>query len=415
MLGRTTALLVVTSCACTPRSGTTPTTRAVDAGDQAAPAEAADALLEATAAQAGNASGRRPDGATGDPGAPPIVGPAGARAFLARGRALAAKSEWDKASKELQRGAELDPSNAALLGEYTWTLIQIRAVDRAKDVAARALALPSQGDLRASLLYNAGRVAQALGDEAEAARHYDASVALRKNAEVSAQRASLYVHTLHGVRDFSDYGAIGERCVEGSREGIAQCQRRAGAQLPLAGPVTFALKEPRSGLVVTTLSVPGDHDCVADDVRLYLAKGPKLVYVASLESGSCGEHGSYQVGASDVRVDELAVGSLSTVWVHWHATRDSYCGPCEVIRSHEVIEALAVCVPDVTRRGRICPFSLSLDTASETVEAENFQGPPTKSAVRYAVEPAGDRLRVSLREGTASPEVVERLGDYALR
>jgi len=110
------------------------------------------------------------------------------------------------------------PDDARVLSEVGWAAFQANDLARAETANARALANANAPLVRAPILYNAGRVAEARGKPDAARKAYRESLALRDNAEVRKRLAGLKVEagadeddavTRLGCRgSFSDIAAL---------------------------------------------------------------------------------------------------------------------------------------------------------------------------------------------------------------
>jgi tetratricopeptide (TPR) repeat protein len=104
--------------------------------------------------------------------------------LLNEGRALSQKKDWDGAAAVLERARELAPHDAHVLSELGWAALHAKKLDRAHEVTHRALMVAREPKLRAQVLYNAGRIAEARGDRVAARKAYRESLTLRDNDEV---------------------------------------------------------------------------------------------------------------------------------------------------------------------------------------------------------------------------------------
>ena len=78
-----------------------------------------------------------------------------------------------------------------MLAEVGWAALNAGDLDRAAAANKRALAHVKATNLRAQILYNAGRVAEAKKDDDAAKKAYSESLALRDNAEVKRRLEAL--------------------------------------------------------------------------------------------------------------------------------------------------------------------------------------------------------------------------------
>ncbi len=110
---------------------------------------------------------------------------------LARGRELAAAGKWAEAAAAFEQVVAGDPAHAVGQSELGWARLQTGELDAAETATKRGLELTSDPKLRASLLYNQGRISEARGDLAAAKLSYQGSLALRPNESVSKRLESL--------------------------------------------------------------------------------------------------------------------------------------------------------------------------------------------------------------------------------
>jgi hypothetical protein len=110
---------------------------------------------------------------------------------LDEGRKLSRAKDWSKALNAFDRALKVMPEDPRINSEVGWAAFQANRLDRAEEANARALANAKDPLVRAPILYNVGRVAEARGKPAAAKRAYRESLALRKNAEVKRRLDAL--------------------------------------------------------------------------------------------------------------------------------------------------------------------------------------------------------------------------------
>jgi hypothetical protein len=110
---------------------------------------------------------------------------------LNEGRKLSRAKNWTAAMAAFERVLAVTPDDVPALSELGWAALQANDLPRAARANRRALANAKTPALRAPVLYNIGRVAEAQGDKDAAAKAYAESLALRDNAEVKKRIASL--------------------------------------------------------------------------------------------------------------------------------------------------------------------------------------------------------------------------------
>lgn len=110
---------------------------------------------------------------------------------LDAGRKLARAKDWRGAVAVYERALKLAPDDARLLSDMGWVAFQANDLTRAEAANQRGLACTKDPTLRAQILYNTGRVAEARGDKEAAKNAYADSLALRDDAEVKRRFASV--------------------------------------------------------------------------------------------------------------------------------------------------------------------------------------------------------------------------------
>lgn len=179
-------LLTLIAPACSPNSNPTSTASGTAAPTAPTAATAPSATPTAASSSSASASASIKDAGAAD-GGRPRLDPAQRAAVLrdlAAGRKLAQAKDWSGALVVFDRALALAPNDARLLSEVGWAAFQAKEYARAEAANQRALAVTKNPALRAQVLYNAGRVAEARGDKEAAKNDYDDSLALRDNAEV---------------------------------------------------------------------------------------------------------------------------------------------------------------------------------------------------------------------------------------
>ncbi len=135
-------------------------------------------------------SARAPDVSAPPPSAS-APAPLDRAAALRLGRKLAQASKWSEAAAALARAASVEPSDAVLLSELGWAQLKAGDLDPSRATSERALPLAADPRVRAQILYNLGRVAEAKHEDATAKERYEQSLALRPNRTVQARLEAL--------------------------------------------------------------------------------------------------------------------------------------------------------------------------------------------------------------------------------
>ncbi len=112
-------------------------------------------------------------------------------AALGAGRKKSLAKDYEGALVAYDRALAIAPDDATVLAEVGWAALQSGDLARAEDANRRALLHALDPKLRAQILYNAGRVAEAKSDPAAARTAYAASLALRENAAVRRRLAAV--------------------------------------------------------------------------------------------------------------------------------------------------------------------------------------------------------------------------------
>jgi hypothetical protein len=125
---------------------------------------------------------------------PRSISPEQHRAFsslLRRGRSLAGEKRWGEAVPVFEKALTIVPHDPRALLDLGWAAFQAGDRAKARKATAEAEKHVTEGELRAQVLYNLGRIEEAGGQRDAAARHYAESVKLRPNETVSARLADL--------------------------------------------------------------------------------------------------------------------------------------------------------------------------------------------------------------------------------
>lgn len=181
-----------------------------------------------------------------DAGPPSAEARAAGLKALDEGRKLSRAKDWSKALAAFDRALLVMPDDARVLSEVGWAAFQANRLDRAEEANARALANAKEPLLRAPILYNVGRVAEARGKPDAARKAYKESLSLRANAEVKRRLDVLAVDASATASDepglacresFPDVTAMC-RCLGGDKDGLFvpewvkfSCGRRATSSL----------------------------------------------------------------------------------------------------------------------------------------------------------------------------------------
>ena len=123
--------------------------------------------------------------------APPASQAAPRRALLAEGRRLERAGDHAGAIERYERALAIAPGDATLLGELGWALFHAGRLDEAFEATRDAYERAESDAQRGALLYNLGRIAEALGQLSEPLELYRRSLAVRDNDVVRARIVAL--------------------------------------------------------------------------------------------------------------------------------------------------------------------------------------------------------------------------------
>lgn len=111
--------------------------------------------------------------------------------LLKNGRTFSRAKNWPEAISAFEGALAISPDDAACLSELGWAEFNANDLDKAEAANSHALANAKTPALRAPILYNVGRVAEARGDKVAAIRAYRQSLTLRANSEVKKRLTAL--------------------------------------------------------------------------------------------------------------------------------------------------------------------------------------------------------------------------------
>jgi hypothetical protein len=110
---------------------------------------------------------------------------------LADGRKLTKDKKYKEAIVEFEKALAIHDSDAKVLSELGYAALLDNDLDKSKKASEKALKTTRDPKLRASVLYNLGRVQEEKGDKAAASESYAASLALRDNEAVKKRMEGL--------------------------------------------------------------------------------------------------------------------------------------------------------------------------------------------------------------------------------
>lgn len=161
--------------------------------DSAAPPFAITGSASAEKAVAPSAASSVQPGAANEPeaGRPPVSSSEAPGGSLAAGRKFAAAERWREAMQAFGRACAEDPKSAIARSELGFAALRANDLDLASKATEEGLLLASEGFVRASLLYNQGRIFEERGEPDLALESYRASLKIRDHAEVQKRIRNL--------------------------------------------------------------------------------------------------------------------------------------------------------------------------------------------------------------------------------
>ena len=113
------------------------------------------------------------------------------RAAMNEGRTLHRKSDYKGAMAAFEKALALDPDDPRALSELGWAAFFAKDLTLAEAKTKEALKRTRDADLRGSVLYNLGRIAEEQGKKPDASAFYQRSLRERSNATVRERLAKL--------------------------------------------------------------------------------------------------------------------------------------------------------------------------------------------------------------------------------
>jgi len=138
--------------------------------------------------------------AEGAAASPKTIGQAAKRLgyddLLRSGSEHVSAKQWPQAISDLQAALRTRPKDATALSELSFALLMTKKIDQAQRTAEDAVKFASTSDVKASGIFQLGRVAEARSRSADAMEHYLASLKLRHSDET--------VFRLYHLKEWSD-------------------------------------------------------------------------------------------------------------------------------------------------------------------------------------------------------------------
>lgn len=342
------------------------------------------------------------------------------RKHLAAGRVLARDGKWRDAAAEFASALDKIPMDGRALSELGWASFQAGDFERARDANRKSVLASGDAAVKAASLYNLGRVAEAAGDKAAAARHYRASLKLRDNQTVSSRLAGLGEPPVEGWRIDPDLIPCRQPTTV---DKLCACLEKARASdYTLGGKFECAPdiddRERSTYGVITTTHGRGDVY-----VQLVGRSGAGWAVAAELEYAyNPGAFGIFEEIGSDLLVEPRKIGGRDVLWIEvikFRTDRDLGVNEEESVESTR----LTVCI-DEPAGGVRCVFQApiaeryerdKLEELEEDRAIEHTKGLPIKRAGKLAasLSDAGV-LTLTLAEGQKTSWLAPYVGEHEL-
>jgi hypothetical protein len=384
--------------------------------------------------KASTGSGAASAPAAVDASAPPTSVDAGARAapapisretratykkHLSAGRKAAKAAKWPEAMKELEAALAAIPGDDRALGELSWAAFSAGDHERARKAGRASVLAATDPKVKASSLYNLGRVEEATGKIAEAAALYRQSIALRPNKTVEDRLAAL-------PEDAAAVATGPSPCAKPMPEGeVCKCLDTLAAEYRDAadpGSASCVLAPAGiDGFQLASYTLTNEYEVQ----HVLVARQPKgwavvadLAYVYNP-----GMMGISEEWALEPPKEETIAGKQVVRFVHKKSRSDSDMGIDEV--ESEDTETLVVCVRGGATADTTCPvdvttsytyvrdrLGISEDDELGDVAELRTKGLPIKSEMRVSVTVGADGVaQVRAERGRPEPS---QLGDHKL-
>lgn len=334
---------------------------------------------------------------------------------LKEGRRLSRAKDWPGAIKAFERALAVSPDDARVLADLGWVAFQANDLARADSANKRALANAKEPQLRAPILYNVGRVAEAKGEKDVAKKAYTESLALRENAEVKKRLDGLGGSAPSGTEDPA--GALA--CKDGatSIDALCKCLLSRDDLMTLGDDKPTCKKMESAPILHPRLSIlEWGTDGTGERVHLLVVReGDKFRPVAELgrdyEPGAFGVHNEAEVKGGElqrVHGHELVVvkseqhdndANLAGIELCIDDRKlDTVCAMGEAVGSTKcaqvATEAQVGCVLGVE------PDEAELDDETrKTIAALKKAGPAARTKASWSIAPDGT-LTVGLTSGS---------------
>ena len=333
------------------------------------------------------------------------------RSHLAAGRKLSEARKWGEAARRFEKALAVIPMDGRALSELGWAAFQAGDYDLARSANRDSVRAATDPNVRAASLYNLGRVAEAVGNKDEAARHYRESLELRRNRTVEKRLAGL-------AESVPRAGSVGYQRCGPSAEVDALCE----CVLSKTGPVDndddlSCHREPRRVPGIELLFI-GDE--VEEWVHL-IARGKDgwssvaaLGYVYNPEA--FGIHEELEIARLEIR----PVGERNALWVETVQTRTDRDDVRDAVESSEV-RTLTLCSWPSAQDPLTCALQLPLYERYERKSTGNPAPETTKAPERISTIRRLDievrengTAKVVLLEGEKTDAVAPLLGEHTL-
>jgi tetratricopeptide (TPR) repeat protein len=338
---------------------------------------------------------------------------------LAEGRKLTKDKKYKEAVVELEKALAIHDSDAKVLSELGYAALLDKDLERSQKASEKALKTTTDPKLRASVLYNLGRVHEEKGDKAAASESYAASLALRDSDAVKKRLEGLGEQKKRVEPCTAAFPKVDDLC---------ECLKKSDDLLSLDGARTCAPK--KADLASDRLSVVevGTNAVGMNAVDVLVAKDASgFRMVARLgeryEPGAFGVHNEAKlVGAQAKKVGDTTV--VAVKFVENHA--DSNLAGLELCTDDVTTEVL--CVLDSMT---VCPLRIPVETQASCgpgVELGPDEKDPEVLEMMKAVKDGAfkrgaktswtvdDQGKVTVKLESGSPDALPRglVGTHAL-
>ncbi len=331
---------------------------------------------------------------------------------LDAGRKKSRAKDYAGALADFDRALAVAPNEPRVLAEVGWAALNANELPRADAANRRALALTKEPVLRAQILYNSGRVAEAKKDTDAARKSYAESLSLRDNAEVKKRLASVGGAPENGLPCAAGAPSAEQLCTCMLKPNVTPFMMEGERPVCAVDPVSLTLPTPRVAVMRYGAETIGE--------RVYMLaarEGGSLRPLADLghdyEPGAFGVHNEATVKGGELKI--IGPRTVLVVKSEQH-NNDTNMAGLELCTDYEDLETVCtipndkkpmrcVTVPVSITAG--CGAGVSVDEAdldADTKEAlANLKGGWHKSDVKLTWSVSDDgKLVVQKSSGDAA-------------